>query len=193
MHPGGAGGCLVGPICRKHCSHSKHVASLHVPKALPLSVHWIQKSNNVLMSSWQIQKSEGRKHCLTDLALELQPAWHLRAERWHSISESVFCVIKTWTHCFDLPKDRGFMKINAVFELESLQNTVYSESTYFSCIFLGWNKQTCTTHLLPPHFLYFWTPTLAWSRIQTSRKTVLWGKELQPKALAVPDSAKFNC
>lgn len=114
------GGFLLEQICRKHyvlfwsqtCNSTLSDCSI---TCLPPLVHRTQRSHDVFMSFIWIWKSEGEKHFLTDLTIKMQPAWHdFRAERCCNISESLLYDIRICTHCFDLPKDMSFMKINGV-------------------------------------------------------------------------------
>lgn len=41
-----------------------------------------------------------------------------------------------------------------LFEPDSVQNTAYSTRANFSCVFLGWNKQTRSTHLCDPLWFF---------------------------------------
>lgn len=127
-------------------------------------VHMIQRS-----STW-LWKSEGGKHSLTDLTIKMQPAWHdFRAEKCYNISESLL-YIRRRTHCFDLPKDISFMKINGVSLNQNHGRTVYWTPVYFGCIFLGWNKQMHTLFIcVLPWCFFFLTPTPAQARCK--RKT----------------------
>lgn len=147
-----------------------------------------------MMYSWAPHEYEnlmGGKHFLTDLTIKMQPAWHdFRAERCSNVSESLLYDIRICTHCFDLPKDISFMKINGV-SLNQNHGRTQSIEHQPILVAFSWgeiNKCALFICVLPFGFLNTYTCTaLDMNMLHTA---FIRRAEHQPKALAVPNYYK---